>query len=142
MPSNSWTDSLSLNQCTESINVLMEDVLQFIRINPTVIKVDPIPTKPDHYLVTERLNMLGMTYNHRFKAFIKKEHDIVKSEAWSFPNIHVKTQFTVKEDTMHINTTLSAPWYMISFATKAAQKGRILMIQNLKKKLKCSSHTD
>lgn len=123
-----WQDSVIVQTDPAHVAVLFADPVAFIKINPTVVALAPVPGQPNHYTATERIPLLGFALHHRFPTMIRAVDNGVETEAWSFPKIHVRTRFAYaphpQGTQITIDTTLTVFALLARFVANTAQRAR------------------
>lgn len=134
-----WRDSITVVADAAQVAAWFERPIEFIKVNPTVVVMEPIPNTDGGYYVTEQISLLGMTLNHRFRAEVHKKTAVISTQAWSFPKIHIQTLFSYQPDgeqtQVLIETRLTVLSFLANFVAGTAQKARLDMLANLKRKL-------
>ncbi len=134
-----WRDSITVAADAAQVAAWFERPIEFMKVNPTVVAMEPIPNTEGGYYATEQIPILGMTFNHRFRAEVHQKTAAIATQAWSFPKIHIQTSFTYQPDGAQthvlIDTKLTVLSFLANFVAGAAQKARLDMLANLKQKL-------
>lgn len=134
-----WQDSLVVTAVPAAVAELFARPIEFLRLTPKVVSLDPIEGMAGGYRVTERIPMMGFHYMHHFKSSATLEGKDIITQAWSWPRILVRTRFAYAphpEGTeITINTTLTSPSLIASFVINTAQQVRVELLDALKEKL-------
>jgi hypothetical protein len=118
----------------EAVRAVLADPERWIRLQPLVIEVEPDPSAPGFFHITDRLRVAGFPVVTRYRARIGEVADgALDSEAWSSPFIHVENRlrWAAEGEGTRVReaSTITAPRPLLGFTVRTARPAHVRMVE-------------
>lgn len=138
LSTSSFTTEARAFASPEAVLAVLDDPQGFMRLNPLVVAVDPVPGEAGCYFVTDRLRLLGVPFHLRYKVRWQRVAGGLDTEAWSSPATHLHNELRVLPDGTGARVVetvrMSAPRPLAGYARATAQTAHRQLLDRLKQR--------
>jgi hypothetical protein len=133
-----FTTEARVHAPPEAVLAVLDDPPSFMRLNPLVVAVDPVPGEAGAYVVTDVLRMLGVSFRFRYKVCWQRVADGSDSEVLTAPATHLRNTLRVRADGPGSIVTetvrLRAPRPLVGYTRATAQASHREMLDGLRRR--------
>jgi hypothetical protein len=138
LSTSSFTTEARVSAAPEAVLAVLDDPPGFMRLNPLVVAAEPAPGEADCYLVTDRLRLLGVSFDLRYKVRWQRVASGLDAEVWSSPATRLHNELRVLPDgacaRVRETVRMSAPRPLAGYALATAQAAHRDLLDQLERR--------
>lgn len=122
----------------QAVLAAASDFPAYIRLNPLVVSVDPLPGEVDAYLVVDRLRWLGVSFSLRYEVRFQHVEGGIDADVRASPatKLHNELRVTPEGEGARVIEVarMTAPRPFVRYALRAAQAAHRDLLDRLKQR--------
>ena len=131
----SFVTEVAVRAAPAAVLAVLDDMPSFIQLNPLVVAVEQEPGDAAAYLVTDRLRMLGLSFDLHYKVRSVRVPEGLDSEVWASPATHLVNELRVFPEgavaRVRETVRMEAPRLVASYAVATAKRAHRELLDRL-----------